>query len=90
VLEEMLRLSEKRAIRLETPSRDLVMRYQQKPSPFFIQDYTPDILLSVARFPAIRDPFDRVIGATVYTLDYPLITADRFLHEGQFVPFVWE
>lgn len=90
VLEEMLRLSEKGAIRLALSFRDLVTRYQQEPSPFFVQDYTPDILLSVARFPAIRDPFDRVIVATAHALDYPLITADSFLHEGRFIPLVWE
>jgi PIN domain nuclease of toxin-antitoxin system len=90
VLEEMLRLSERGTIRLVTPIRDLVTRYQQEASPFFIQDYTPDILLSVARFPTIRAPFDRVIVATAHALDYPLITADSFIHEGRFVPLVWE
>lgn len=90
VLEEVLRLVEDGKIHLLTSFAELVATYQQVASPFFIQDYTPDILLSVARFPAIRDPFDRVIVATAHALDYPLITADSFLHEGRFVPLVWE
>ena len=47
----MFRLSERGAIRFIAPFRDLVTRYQQEPSPFLIQDYTLDILLSVTRFP---------------------------------------
>ncbi len=89
VLEEILRLKEKGAIQLDLPFRDLIARCQQESGPFFIQDYTPDILLSVAQFPAIRDPFDRVIVATAHTLEYPLITNDSFLQEGGFVPIVW-
>jgi PIN domain nuclease of toxin-antitoxin system len=89
VLEEILRLNEKSAIRLTLPFRDLVASYEQEPSPFFIQDYTKEILLSVAQYPAIRDPFDRVIVATAHTLEYPLITNDGFLQEGGFVPVVW-
>jgi PIN domain nuclease of toxin-antitoxin system len=90
VLEEILRLQEKGTIHLTLPFHDFIARYQQESSSFVIQDYTPDILLSVVRFPAIRDPFDRVIVATAYTLDYPLITNDGFLRDGQFVPIVWE
>jgi PIN domain nuclease of toxin-antitoxin system len=90
VLEEILLLQEKGTIHLTLPFRDFVARYQQESSSFVIQDYTPDILLSVVRFPAIRDPFDRVIVATAYTLEYPLITNDGFLQEGHFVPIVWE
>jgi len=89
VLEEILRLSEDGRIRLGVSFPELVAYYQQEPSPFFIQDYTPDILLSVVQFPAIRDPFDRVIVATAHTLDYPLLTNDSFLQEGGFVPTVW-
>ncbi|HJY80776.1 MAG TPA: PIN domain-containing protein [Candidatus Binatia bacterium] len=89
VLEEILRLSEDSRIRLALPFPDLVARYQQEPSPFFIQDYTTDILLSVAQYPTIRDPFDRVIVATAHTLEYPLITNDSFLQEERFVPVVW-
>ena len=88
VLEEILRLSENGRIRLVLPFRDLVARYQQDASPFFIQDYTQDILLAAARFPAIRDPFDRVIVATAHLLEYPLITNDDFLQEEGFVPTV--
>ena len=90
VLEEILRLIEDNRIKITQPFPDLVAYYQQEPSPFFIQDYTVDVLLSVLRFPAIRDPFDRAIVATAYTLDYPLITNDGFLRDGQFVPIVWE
>lgn len=90
VLEEVLRLVEDQRIYLPMSFAELVATYQQEPSPYFIQDYTPDILLSVARFPTIRDPFDRVIVATAHALEYPLITADSFLHEGRFVPVVWE
>jgi len=89
VLEEILRLSEDGRIRLDVSFPELVAYYQQEPSPFFIQDYTVDILLAVAHYPAIRDPFDRVIVATAHTLDYPLITNDSFLQEGGFVPVVW-
>jgi PIN domain nuclease of toxin-antitoxin system len=89
VLEEILRLSEDGRIRLGVSFPELVAYYRQEPSPFFIQDYTPDILLSVVQFPAIRDPFDRVIVATAHTLDYPLLTNDSFLQEGGFVPTVW-
>lgn len=89
VLEEILRLNEKGAIRLTLPFGHLIANYQQEPSPFFIQDYTTEILLSAVQFPAIRDPFDRVIVATAHSLDYPLITNDSFLQEGGFVPIVW-
>lgn len=90
VLEEILRLYEKGTIHLTMPFRDLIERYQHETSPFFIQDYSPAILLSVAQYPAIRDPFDRVIVATARHLDYPLITGDSFLQEGRFVPIVWD
>ena len=89
VLEEMLRLSEDGRIRLAVPFSELVARYGQESGPFFIQDYTPDILLQAARYPSIRDPFDRVIVATAATLGYPLITHDSFLHDEEFVPVVW-
>jgi PIN domain nuclease of toxin-antitoxin system len=89
VLEEILRLSEKGAIRLALPFRDLVARYQQEAGPFSIQDYTKEILLVVAQYPTIRDPFDRVIVATAQALDYPLITNDGFLQDEGFVPIVW-
>jgi PIN domain nuclease of toxin-antitoxin system len=89
VLEEILRLSEDGRIRLALSFPDLIAHYQQEPSPFLIQDYTVDVLLAVARYPAIRDPFDRVIVATAYLLEYPLITNDDFLQEGKFVPTVW-
>jgi PIN domain nuclease of toxin-antitoxin system len=89
VLEEILRLSEKRAIQLALPFSELIASYQQEPSPFLIQEYTVDILLAVTRYPTIRDPFDRVIVATAAALEYPLITNDSFLHDGRFVPVVW-
>ena len=89
VLEEMLRLSEDGRIRLAVPFSELVARYGQESGPFFIQDYTPDILLQAASYPSIRDPFDRVIVATAATLGYPLITHDSFLHDEEFVPVVW-
>lgn len=89
VLEEILRLSEDGRIRLALPFSELLARYGQEASPFFIQDYTPDILLQAASYPSIRDPFDRVIVATAATLGYPLITHDSFLHDEGFVPVVW-
>lgn len=89
VLEEILRLSEDGKIRLGLSFPDLVALYRQEGSPFFIQDYTVDMLLFVAQYPAIRDPFDRVIVATARTLEYPLITNDGFLQDGGFVPVVW-
>ena len=45
VLEEILRLSEDTRIRLPLPFSELITRYEQEPSPFFLQDYTPEILL---------------------------------------------
>ena len=90
VLEEILRLIEDGRISVTMSFPDLVAYYQSEPSPFFIQDYSPAILLSVAQYPAIRDPFDRVIVATAHHLDYPLITGDGFLHGGNFVPIVWD
>ena len=89
VLEEILRLSEDGRIRLALPFSELLARYGQESGPFFIQDYTPDILLQAASYPSIRDPFDRVIVATAATLGYPLITHDGFLHDEGFVPVVW-
>lgn len=89
VLEEILRLVEDGRIRLHLPFSDLVARYEQESRPFFIEDYTPEILLHVARYPAIRDPFDRVIVATASALGYPLITHDGFLQDEEFVPVVW-
>ena len=89
VLEEILRLSEDGRIRLALPFSELLARYEQDSSPFFIQDYTPDILLRAASYPSIRDPFDRIIVATAATLGYPLITHDGFLHDEGFVPVVW-
>lgn len=89
VLEEILRLNEDGRIRLPLPFSELVARYEQEPSPFLLQDYTSEILLHVARYPAIRDPFDRVIVATASALGYPLITHDGFLQEEEFVPVVW-
>ena len=89
VLEEILRLSEDGRIRLAVPFSELIARYGQESGPFFIQDYTPDILLQAASYPSIRDPFDRVIVATAATLGYPLITHDGFLHDEGFVPVVW-
>ncbi len=89
VLEEILRLSEDTRIRLPLPFSELITRYEQEPSPFFLQDYTPDILLRAASYPSIRDPFDRIIVATAATLGYPLITHDGFLHDEGFVPVVW-
>ena len=90
VLEEILRLIEDGRIFIRMSFPDLVAYYQREPSPFFIQDHSPAILLSVAQYPTIRDPFDRVIVATAHALDYPLITGDGFLQEGRFVPVVWD
>ena len=89
VLEEILRLSEMGRVRLKLPLRELVSQYRQQGSPFSVQDYSVDILLAVEQFPAIRDPFDRVIVATAHTLGYPLITHDGFLQDHQFVQTVW-
>ena len=89
VLEEILRLSEDGRIRLALPFSELLARYEQESSPFFIQDYTPEILLRAASYPSIRDPFGRIIVATAATLGYPLITHDGFLHDEGFVPVVW-
>ena len=89
VLEEVLRLSEDGRIRLPLSFSELVTRYESEPSPFFIQDYTSDILRHVANYPTIRDPFDRVIVATASALGYPLITNDGFLQDEAFVPVIW-
>ena len=89
MLEEILRLSEDGRIRLPLPFVELITRYEQETSPFFLKDYTSEILLHVAKHPAIRDPFDRVIVATASALGYPLITHDGFLQNEEFVPVVW-
>lgn len=89
VLEEVLRLNEDRRIRLPLPFPEMVARYEAGSSPFFVQDYTSEILCHAADYPTIRDPFDRVIVATAAALGYPLITHDGFLQDEAFVPTVW-
>ena len=89
VLVEILRGSKLGMIPLKISFRELVSRYQQDHGPFSLQDYTANMLLAVENFPAIRDPFDRLIVATAHTLGYPLITHDGFLQEKRFVPTVW-
>ena len=82
-------LNEDRRIRLPLPFSEMVARYEAGSSPFFVQDYTAEILCHAADYPTIRDPFDRVIVATAATLGYPLITHDGFLQDAAFVPTVW-
>lgn len=89
VLEEILFLCEKKAVRLKTPFQRWLEEMEQSPN-FQIQPYTADILLEAESLSSIRDPANRIIVATARHLGYPLITADETLRESGLVETVWE
>ncbi len=89
VLEEILFLCEKKAVRLKIPFRRWLEEMEQSPN-FQIQPYTADILLEAESLSSIRDPANRIIVATARHLGYPLITADQTLRELGLVETVWE
>lgn len=89
VLEEVMRLIEKKVIRLKIPFQRWAEEMSRGPN-FQIQPYTPEILLEAESLSSIRDPADRTIVATARHLGYPLITADEAIQEGNWVETVWE
>ena len=88
VLEETVRLIEKRVIKLTVPFRRWAEELGRAPN-FLIQPYTLEILLEAVALHAIRDPADRIVVATARHLGYPLITADEVIQDGKWVETVW-
>lgn len=89
VLEEIMRLIEKKIIRLRIP----FYRWSQEISTaanFQVQAYTLEILLEAEGLSSIRDPADRIIVATARHLGYALITADEVIQDGEWVETVWD
>ena len=89
VLEEILFLCEKKAVRLRIPFPRWVEEMERSPN-FQLQPHTPDILLQAQGLAAVQHPRDRIIVATARHLGYPLITADETLRELGLVETVWE
>jgi PIN domain nuclease of toxin-antitoxin system len=89
VLEVVMRLIEKKVIRLKIPFHRWTEEMSRAPN-FQIQPYTLEILLEAESMSSIRDPADRTIVATARFLGYPLITADETIQEGEWVETVWE
>ena len=57
---------------------------------FQVQAYTLEVLLESVSLAAIRDSADRAIVATARQLRSPLITADEFIQDGDWVDTIWE
>jgi len=89
VLEEVMRLIEKRVIRLKIPFSRWAEEMDESPN-FQVQPYTLEILLEVEGLSSIRDPADRTIVATARHLGCALITADEAIQDGGWVETVWE
>ncbi|MEE9143622.1 MAG: type II toxin-antitoxin system VapC family toxin [Candidatus Binatia bacterium] len=89
VLEEVMRLIEKRVIRLKVPFSRLAAEMDDSPN-FQVQPYTLEILLEAEGLSSIRDPADRVIVATARHLGCALISADEVIQDGGWVETVWE
>src|SRR3972149_8847417 len=89
VLEEAMRLSERRIIRFKLPFHRWAQEIDRAPN-FQIQPYTLEIFLEVVGLSSIRDPADRAIVATARHLGYPLITTDEQIQEGGWVETVWD
>lgn len=89
VLDEILRLAEKKVLRLRTSFYGWVEEMAQAPN-FQLQPYTPDILLEAEGLTAVQDPNDRIIVATARRLGCPLITAEKSLKEGEWVETLWD
>ena len=89
VLEEVMRLIEKKVIRLKIPFSRWTEEMDNSPN-FQVQPYTLDILLEAEGLSSIRDPADRIIVATARHLGYALMTADETIQDGGWVETVWE
>jgi PIN domain nuclease of toxin-antitoxin system len=89
VLEEINRLVERKIIRLEVPFRRWAEELERSPN-FQVQAYTLEVLLESVSLAAIRDPADRALVATARQLRCPLITADEFIRDGEWVDTVWD
>jgi PIN domain nuclease of toxin-antitoxin system len=89
VLEEINRLVERKIVRLDVPFRRWAEELERSPN-FQVQAYTLKVLLESVSLAAIRDPADRAIVATARQLRSPLITADEFIQDGDWVDTIWE
>jgi PIN domain nuclease of toxin-antitoxin system len=89
VLEEINRLVERKVVRLDQPFRRWAEELERSPN-FQVQAYTLEVLLESVALVAIQDPADRAIVATARQLRCPLITADEFIQDGNWVDTVWE
>ncbi len=89
VLEEINRLVERKIVRLDVPFRRWAEELERSPN-FQVQAYTLEVLLESVSLAAIRDPADRAIVATARQLRSPLITADEFIQDGDWVDTIWE
>jgi PIN domain nuclease of toxin-antitoxin system len=89
VLEEAVRLVEKRVVKLAAPFRRWAEELDRSPN-FHIQAYTIGVLFETIALRAIRDPADRVIVATARHLGHPLITADEVIQDGDWVETIWD
>ena len=89
VLEEVMRLIEKRVIRLKVPFSRWAEEMDDSPN-FQVQPYTLEILLEAEGLSSIRDPADRVIVATARHLGCALITADETIQDGGWAETVWK
>ncbi len=89
VLEEVMRLIEKKVIRLKIPFDRWAEEMDKSPN-FQLQPYALEILLEAEGLSNVPDPADRIIVATARHLGYPLITADGGIQEGKWVETVWE
>ena len=89
VLEETARLVEAKVVRLSVSFRRWAEELDRSPN-FQVQPYTIEILFESIALMAIRDPGDRVIVATARHRRCPLITADEFIQDGNWVDTVWD
>ena len=89
VLEEVMRLIEKRVIRLKIPFSRWAEEMDESPN-FQVQPYTLELLLEAEGLSSIRDPADRIIVATARHLGCALISADEAIQDAEWVETVWE
>jgi PIN domain nuclease of toxin-antitoxin system len=89
VLEETNGLVERNVVHLDVPFRRWADELERSPN-FQVQSYTLEVLLESVALVAIRDPADRAIVATARHLRCPLITADEFIQDSNWVDTVWE
>ncbi len=89
VLEETARLVEAKVVRLSVSFRRWAEELDRSPN-FQVQPYTIEILFESIALMAIREPGDRAIVATARHRRCPLITADEFIQDGNWVDTVWD